>query len=322
MPDPLIEHEVTMPVTNPDTGRASRSFTFRGKLDWLLPKVHGGKIVDYKTSANPMKFLMGQRLGFQCELYALAAQQQEGITIAEWEYRIVTTPSLQIGKMKKYPTYDAFEAACYDWLKEKQERLITQSVLVNPTKQLQAQHYLWQCGQMILTNRRNNIWLPNTNACSDWSRTCEYMPLCLAVANGGDVDWLIEEEFEPKGSANPELSNKTLGDKTAITHSSMTTLNRCQLCYHWKFERGLQPKREESSTALWIGSAMHLGMEVFAKDGLDVALKAITEHTDNTSALGDELKNVQARGCKARAMVRAASERWGDNGSESQTTKP
>ena len=62
---------------------------------------------------------------------------------------------------------------------------------------------------------------------------------------------------------------------------------------------------------LWVGNAMHAGMEAFAKQGIEAALSAIDEWAEQNPVLGDDVRRQDEQIAKSRAMVRAASERWG-----------
>jgi hypothetical protein len=88
-----IETIVSLPIYNPDTGRASRTFRYQGgSIWWTEPDLWIGK-----SARDPQRFIKTKRIGFQAELYTLALRSQ-GVNITEHEYRIVGTPSLQLVK--------------------------------------------------------------------------------------------------------------------------------------------------------------------------------------------------------------------------------
>jgi len=307
----LVEHPVAMPVVNPDGG-TSRSFIYRGKIDHAERHPGGTAIVtDYKFCGNPQDYLDTERISYQRELYAAALEHQENIRITEWRFRLVTVPPFQIGKMKKYPTFEAFEQACQNRLREPGQ-LVEPEVPMNRARIEQAKWWLWENSKRVLDCRRNNRWLHNEHACHDWSRRCPYMPLCLAVACGADYESIIDEQYEVVENSHPELPEAETNGKDVLTYTSMSTLARCEMCYQWRFERKLA-KKQDYADALWLGSASHAGMEAFAKDGLEAAYAAIDAWAEANPALGQDANKMTAQACKARAMVRAAGERWSPN---------
>ncbi len=308
----LIEHPVAMPVTNPEGG-TSRSFIYRGKIDHAAVEPDGTAIVtDYKFVTDPQDYLDTERISYQRELYVAALEHQDGLRVVEWRFRLVTTPSLQIGKMKKYPTFEAFEQACQNRLREPGQ-LVEAEVPMNRARIEQAKWWLWENSKRVLDCRRNNRWLHNEHACRDWQRRCPYMPLCLAVACGSDYESAIDDKYEVVENTHPELPEAETNGKDVLTYSSMSTLARCEMCYQWRYERRLRKQRDHAD-ALWLGSASHAGMEAFAKGGLEAAYAAINAWAEANPALGQEANKMEGQACKARAMVRAAGEQWSNTG--------
>jgi hypothetical protein len=303
MAEAVAEQIVQMPITNPDPphGKAKK-LTFMGKVD----RVEGRTVIDWKGVGDPAGFVRKKKIGFQPYLYALALKEA-GIKIDEVEYRLIRRPTISLCRKDNYDA-DKYETRCVEeWFPAQSNGLVEFSLLLNPARMAQAKAFLWECSKRILENRRCERWLPNENACDHWNRVCEYAPLCETVVDGGDVGWEIDQNFEGT-PAHPEL-NGCRDDAGILTYSSITTLTLCDMMYFWKYERCVRPRRDDAE-ARWIGSAMHVGVEAYARGGYEAACVAIDEWQKANPALGDEVQKMEERVAKARAMVRAAMDRW------------
>jgi hypothetical protein len=213
-------------------------------------------------------------------------------------------------RTKPAVTRDTYEQRCYQQLIDEPERVRSHSLHLNGGAMQEAQGHLWTCSKRVLENRRTGRWLPNAQACYDWNKECPFIQLCDCVRAGAKPDWIIEDNYRVVENSHPELGDVGKGRMDVLTHSSCGALARCEVFYFWAYERGLR-RGVEDSEALWIGNAMHRGMEVFAKEGLDAALLAIDEWAEQNPVLGDDVRKQDEQIAKSRAMVRAASERWG-----------
>jgi RecB family exonuclease len=333
---------VSMPIRNPETGRSSRSFRFMGVVD----RIEGRKLIDWKGVSDPARFIKQRQIGFQGELYAIAV----GHVIEEIEYRLITRPRLQYshpryryavmraGRKTAVRIFDELEEAqklaeaqgcsvvtkatgdvslgvyekrCLDWLIEEPKRVVLYSYHLTPSKTDQARWYLWESSKRLLENRRCKRWLPNVGACFAYERQCPYMSLCEAAQNGADWQWVIEDRYRALESSHPELDGKDDGDDV-LTHSSLEDLARCEMYYYWRHELRLRRGQESDSEPLWVGSAMHRGLEAFVDGGLTAANQAIDKWANENPVLGEDANWKQdEQAAKARAMVRVAALKWG-----------
>ena len=352
MADPalLVERVVEMPIVNPETKRASRSFIFMGKVDLVDPQER--KLRDYKGTGDPQRFLRTLRIGYQAELYVLALAHT-GITILEIEYCLVSRPTIKFIECQR--TYavmragrktavrrlndkteaenlaklqgcsveerttgdvdrDAYEQRCVEWLQEHPERLTTYVYMISPAKLTQARWFLWEASKRVLDCRRFDRWIPNTGACHAYERECQFADLCEVAQCGGDWKWVIEDRYRVRNSSHPELKDADAG-KSVLTYSSLSDLTRCEMYFFWKHEKCLTRTQGEDSEPLWLGSAMHVGLETYATAGVDVALAAVDAWADDNWVLGENADRKQEQQiARARAMVRMASTRWGTHG--------
>lgn len=333
-----------MPILNPATGGRSRTFDYWGKVDL----VEGNRLVDWKGTDDPDKFIRQKKLGLQAECYALVLEKM-GRRITEIEYRLITRPTLhytlptyryavmKAGRKSAVYVYDvreeaeghpyilregysiqervtgyvdrnAFEEKCYEWLLAEPSRLVSHPLLVTDARKEQAKWLLWNTSKRILENRTCDRWMANDGACYAFRRECECMPLCEATMEGA----ALPEKFQPVANPHPELGEDPFesSKNDILTYTSASTLHLCEMRYYWKYERGLRRERDEGDP-LWIGSAIHVGLAALATAGLEAALEAIDEWAEINPVLGQDGAHKQdERIAKARAMVRAAALKW------------
>ncbi len=341
-----VESVVSMPIVNPETGRSSRTFIFMGVVD----RIEEGKIVDWKGVSDTDRFCRQRRIGFQGELYALAVEHA-GSKISEIEYRLICRPTIKFcdavhiwacmrdGRKSAVKVFDkeqdadefattqgctvehrvkgdadrnAYENRCLEWLRnpEYPTRIFQYPYFVTSSKLEQARWYLWESGKRLLENRNCNRWLPNEGACFAYDRECPYLSLCEAVSEGADYNGLAEADYTALESSHPELQGAD-DCRDVLTYSSLTDLSRCEMFYQWKHERKLRKGLDADTEPLWVGSAIHRGLEACATGGLDAAFIAIDEWEDANPVLGEDAgKQQDTQVAKARAMVRAAVDRW------------
>jgi hypothetical protein len=307
MGDIQVEQLVTMPIKNPDTGAASRTFIFAGKVDWM--KRSEGKVRDYKGTADSAQYITEKRIGFQAECYALA-MDYHGIPITQIEYCLVRRPSIRFcGKDKDA---EAYEERCLQQYFDEAKRMVTHTLFVSDTRLGQARLWLWENTKRLLECEKCNRWLPCEHACYAWHRECEFLPLCEMMAATGSCQALREEDYE-EAEVNPELPVFDSKGKRVLTYSALSLLALCEVRYFWKHHERLRKRREAHSEPLWLGSAMHRGLEVWADDGLGAALDAIDEWAAANPVLGPDAAHKQKQEtAKARAMCRAAAAKWGN----------
>lgn len=342
---PQAETVVSMPILNPETKGKSRSFTYMGKVDLVEP----GKIVDWKGVDSIDRFRQERRISFQGELYALALEAT-GVQINEIEYRLITRPTIGY-KRPKYtyaivrpnrktavgvfdsraealgsdkvksgdtieervrgnPTRNHFEVECVDWLIEDGSRVGTYPYILTESKKQAARDFLWDAAKRILEARRHARWLPSTKACYAWGRPCSYLDLCDALQNDADWRGIVAERYRHVASSHPELEGADDG-KDVLTFSSISDLTLCEMLYLWKHEERLRLGAEGTAESAWIGSAMHRGLEAYARGGPVEANEAIAQWADECPVLGEDMawkQNEQV--AKAGAMVQVAARRW------------
>jgi hypothetical protein len=350
-----IESVVSMPILNPDTGAASRTFEFAGVEDVY----HGDEIADYKGVASTERWIREQKIGFQAECYALC-HNYVGETVRRIVYRLVTRPmlkyshpsykwavrkagrktavkvcdnqeeamklaALQGGSVEERITgdasRDAFEQRCLEQMFDEPTRVVEHVYHLTETRMQRAAEWLWQNCKRLLECWAHDRWLQNEKSCYAYSRECPYMALCEGIVDGVDVEWLKGEEYE-ESDPHPELNgyrptklptkrNHRGARQGVVTYSSLTTLAMCEVRYYWRYVARLKRRQHEDGEALWLGSAMHRGLQVYAEGGLDAGLAAVDEWARDNPVLGENAAwLLDQQIARARAMVRAAALRW------------
>ena len=291
------EQIVSMPVVNPETGASSRTFRYLGRAD----RIEGTALIDWKTVADIPRFIQTSKLGFQNELYALAI----GESIDRVSYRLITRPTIKLCGKDKTP--QDYEERCVEWLTQP-NKMEEHELFLNPAKFEQARAWLWQCSKRILESRNKLRWLPNNMACYTWTRECEYMPLCMAIANGGDPETIIEAAYQSREAVHAELNKDA--NKDVLTYSSCSCLCLCEQKYHWRFERLVEPVVEDDSEAREVGSVSHVALDAFTNGGIEAAREAVDSWVLHHPAIGQEATKQDQRVAQALAIARAAFIRW------------
>lgn len=193
--DAVVEHQFDLPVISPD-GKRVAGFRFQGKFDGL----DHGIIYDWKSAQDPRSMLNQKVVGYQAELYAIAAMAL-GLRVTGVQFRLIARPSLQFQK-QGVPTkkYDgdavAYEQACYEWLINGDDKMLeTPEPMLDLGRVNAAKQWLVSICKRIKYLRRTNEWMTNENACHDWQRNCEYLPICKAAAGGCSAQDVIDSQY-------------------------------------------------------------------------------------------------------------------------------
>lgn len=296
--DKLVEQLVTFPLTD--------EYTFAGKIDEVQP--HNRRIVDYKGVSSISDFMDQRAISFQVEDYVIAVKRALDLDIQEIEYRLIERPSIKFcGKDKG--NLDYYELRCLEWLRQR-GRLKTTLVPINEYSLKSAMRFLQHTVVRIEQNKRDKTWHPNHNACQDWGHTCEFLPLCEAQKYGQDAKALVAKDYHHREVRHPELG---INDKGTITYSSSSELAQCEAKYFWHYHMQLSRTGQMATPPLFIGAALHEGMKALAEGGVEAARAAVTEWGSKQRVLGQDmvLKRDEML-AKAKAMFRAAAEKWQD----------
>lgn len=299
----VVEALVEMPI--PGT-----SYTYKGKLDLI----DGTTLIDYKSASNSLDFTDRKAMSFQTELYALAAFETLGIEIDRVEYRIVTRPSIKFcgkDKTSDSPVVNAgnYERRCYEWLNADPMLVRSEVVPVSAGSRESAREWLALVANRIERNGYAGEWLTNEYACSPVGLgSCPYIALCHSKKHGTDQQIVRETQYKKRAQLHSELGD---ANPNILTYSSAACFAQCEAKYFWRYEVGLEKQKEEHAEALYVGSALHVGMEAVVEGGIVEAYTAIELWAKENRVIGQDAHERQLEQiAKARAMCRVASEKW------------
>ncbi len=213
------ELEFSIPIINPNTNRASRSFELMGKVDALVMLNDYYYIMEHKTAALITgDYIEKLPMDFQINLYALALSRFKNIPIAGVIYNVIQKSKI---RQKMGETETAFEIRRQELIRKSktgktsakrqmpesdeafQHRL--QSVYEDPkmfhretlylsSEDIRRTEYqLWEITQEILNTQKRGVWSQNTDTCFRYHRPCMYFPLCRAHDNPNIKDNLYTE---------------------------------------------------------------------------------------------------------------------------------
>ena len=192
------EVEFTLPIINPVTGKASRSFQLAGKVDGICSRDGETWLVEYKTASTITKQYVDRlALDGQVATYIYAMQKVLRRPIAGVIYRVIKKPSIRRGQKETAEQFCSRLEADY---KDRPEFYFYEQLLYRNAEEIKAfEQELWNITQRMLWDRKNRICPHNTARCTDFG-TCEYMPICRH-----DDHW---ETMYEKREPHQELSKR------------------------------------------------------------------------------------------------------------------
>ncbi len=224
-----IEQEFSIPIINPLTGRSSRTFELRGKVDGLVQMRDLGELflLEHKSAAQITgDYIERLPSDFQINLYSMALsrfmkqkisgviynvtrkaslKQSEGETEEQFEVRRAELiKKSKTGKSSAKRKLPESNEAFRERLKEKYydpEMFYREILYLSDEDALRTSTEIWDITKLILTARRENCWIPNWEACFKFgSKPCMYWPLCRSNNNPN-----VRDNFYKIAPPNEEL---------------------------------------------------------------------------------------------------------------------
>ena len=224
-----VEMEFVIPIINPSTGRSSRTFELRGKVDGLAQLKQTGElfILEHKSAAQISGGYI-ERLpsDFQINLYAMALsrflkrkisgviysvtrkaslKQSEGETEEQFEIRkaelIQKSKTGKTSAKRKMPeTDDQYRERLIEKYRD-QEMYYREVLYLSDEDATRTSSELWDITKLILAAKRANTWIPNWDNCFKFgNQPCMYWPLCRSNNNPN-----VRENFYKIAPPNEEL---------------------------------------------------------------------------------------------------------------------
>lgn len=191
----VVEHEFSVPIINPRTGRASRTFRLAGKIDLVVKTPDGGYwLTEYKTtSQNLEQFRMRYGLDSQVSYYTLAAREALGIPIEGSLIRVIVKTRTE---PRRGETLDEYRDRLEAMYTQESDRLLAEDLVVRDEAQLElTRRELWAEVQTRLFEKRLGVIRRNPQACSDFGG-CPFRAACLQLENWQDMYYVAKAQHD------------------------------------------------------------------------------------------------------------------------------
>lgn len=220
-----VEQTFQMPLINPATGAASRTFQLAGKIDAIV--VANGQlwVMEHKTSAQDIspgsQYWQQLCIDPQISTYILAAKEL-GHDAAGCIYDVLGKPRTkphratppENRKYKKDGSLYANQRAEDETLEEYAGRL-RNDIAADPERYYQrgevvrlaaeeaeAQFDLWHTARMIRESELAGRWPRNTDGCFKYNRPCDFWPVCTGESSLED-----RVRYKQDDNVHPELED-------------------------------------------------------------------------------------------------------------------
>jgi len=192
------EDEFCIPIINPATGAASKSFVLGGKVDRLIKREGQWHIEERKTASQiGRSYIDKLYLDTQVTTYVYGEEKSRDIEIAGITYRMVRKPSIR--RSQKETQEQFVERLVADYQQRPDFYFFEEQLYRGREDLKEFEQELWDFTQDLLKCRREGLWYRNTSRCLDWGG-CEYLPLCCHKPDAQDLYRVAE--------INPELSGE------------------------------------------------------------------------------------------------------------------
>lgn len=286
--NPMESTEVVRnaPLTNPDTGHNSRTWSTVGIIDKLGMENSQSVIWDHKTTSSDISDPAGPywrqlSIADQPSHYELLLLQHgERPSRVVWD--VVRKPSIkpkQISKkdrerivefgeycgfalsreaLKSAPTIERESGEFYQYR-------VAQSCLDDPMRYFarrdtprtneQLAEYaseLWEIGQVMRDDRRRGTAFKNASSCFQYNTPCEFLSLCT----GEDLPTSDRWQSRQTPDDHP-------GGKDVLSHSRISCWQTCRRKHFYRYEMGIERVVSQRSDALTFGSAWGQAMDAW-----------------------------------------------------------
>jgi hypothetical protein len=215
------ELEFDVPLINPATGRASRTFTLRGKVDAKVIDRRDGRayLVEHKTTSQDITEGSGYwqrlRMDGQVSVYYGAFPDVAGCiydvirrpqlrplkaTPAE-SRRYTAKGALYANQRAEDESVDDYRQRVRDSIAEKPDEYFKRGVVVRLDSEIQENQYdLWQQADIMRESMAAGVHPRNPDACMRYGSQCDYFDVCTGVSS------LDDDRLFKIRDAHPELT--------------------------------------------------------------------------------------------------------------------
>ncbi len=273
-----VEAEFRVPLINPETSAASRTWQRGGKIDAIVRDPPGRVlVVEHKTASEDITpgspYWRKLRMDGQVSGYFLGADAL-GFKAEACLYDVLGKPGLrpyQPGKKRAVAeTPEEFRDRCIEAIVTEPDAYFRRGEVVR--LEAEAEEALfddWQTAQQMREAHRLGRFPRNPDACMKWGRPCDFFDVCAGEASIEDP-----ARFRRSEHVNPEL--QAAGGLPVLSASRLRSARSCQRLHKFQYLDGIRLVVEADS--LRFGTLIHRGLEAWwrAADGerLEAALAA------------------------------------------------
>lgn len=202
-----VEHEFEAPLINPESGRTSRTYVIRGKVDALVvdPRDRRTYLVEHKTTTQDASegsaYWQRLRMDSQVSTYYDAAPDIAGciydVIRRPMLRRLRATPpesrkytakgQLYASQRDKDETVDEFRQRVYEAITENPDAYFKRGVVVRSEDEMREHRYdVWQQANLMREMANAGVHPRNPESCVQFNRMCEYFEVCTGSASIDD----------------------------------------------------------------------------------------------------------------------------------------
>jgi hypothetical protein len=288
-----VEHTISAPLMNPQTGRRSQTFQTAGKLDVVTVLGDQRILFDHKTTGNSVddpddaywKILVVEAQASHYMLLKwLLGEKLDG---AIWD--VIKRPGIAPKKISKADLTAILETHIYcgrtvspetmarlaagndrENLELYEARLAEDCSVLRPEWYFQRRSVprldaelldyageLWDSAQMVMESRRLRRWPKHPGSCMSYGSPCAYLGICSGLDTADSPNWAR------KPKVHEELPALDGDGRDTLTFSSVRTYQTCPRKFFYRYELGLEKAAAETAETLFFGSMLHVGLEAF-----------------------------------------------------------
>jgi hypothetical protein len=214
-------------------------------------------------------------------------------------YDVLRKPALRPleanSKRKEPESPAAYRDRCVTDIAERPDHYYQRGVVVRlEDEEVDAAYDAWQTAEQVRASRNANRWPRNPDACTQYSRMCDYWEVCSGGASIDDP-LLFERDTE---NPHRELDGKS--HLPMLTSSSARTYRACARRYKFAYEMGVKARSSKGTRSF--GKMIHTALEAWMLGGgdLDAAMATLCAlPLDHDVA-------------KAQAMIAGYHARWSE----------
>ena len=284
-----VEQVYQSGLTNPETGRDSRTFTLAMLLDVLTEQNNQRILFDHKTCSENIEdpdapywrqlVIEGQvshymlvlwQNGIKCDgavwdvvrkpdispKKITKAEMKSVTSLGEYYDRYVTIDNPQTWDGRE--TLEMYEARlAYDCTKQRPERYFQRrSVPRMDSELLEYAAELWDVTQDMLKTRATGRNYRNSGACMLYGSPCKFLGICSGYDTPDSDKWVRKEQV------HVELPLEGDG-RDVVTNSRIRCYQTCRRKHYYSYELGIERVDEEEKESLYFGNLWHLAQEAY-----------------------------------------------------------